>query len=208
MSIVWSCPLAVDAYALAGREVVVPRPDCPCCDQPMIFWFGYERFVRCGGDWPIWVRRAKCVACAITHALLPAFCLVGRLDSVEVIGAALASAVVGVGDRRAALVAGVAHSTVRGWRRRYRSRCAALAAGFSALAVELGSIAPVYSSDGPRAGLEALGAAWDAARSRFAEVAMGLWRFASVVCSGAVLATTTDSPWAGAGGRRFIPPVP
>ena len=79
MAMVWPCTMAVDAYAAAGREVVVPRPGCPARERPMIFWSGYERFVRCGTDWRIWVRRAKCMTCQVSHALLPAFCLLGRL---------------------------------------------------------------------------------------------------------------------------------
>jgi hypothetical protein len=31
MAIVWPCPLAVDAYAAAGRDLGFPRPDCPSC---------------------------------------------------------------------------------------------------------------------------------------------------------------------------------
>src|SRR5258707_14012767 len=46
MAIVWPCPLTVDAYADAGREVEVPRPDCPSCAGPVVFWSGYRRYVR------------------------------------------------------------------------------------------------------------------------------------------------------------------
>ena len=28
MSMVWPCPLTVDAYASVGRAVQVPRPEC------------------------------------------------------------------------------------------------------------------------------------------------------------------------------------
>ncbi len=47
MSIVWPCPLTVDAYALMGRAVKVPRPQCPWCLVPAGFWSGYWRHVRC-----------------------------------------------------------------------------------------------------------------------------------------------------------------
>ena len=47
MSIVWPCPLTVDAYALMGRAVRVPRPECPSCSSPVVFWSGYWRHVRC-----------------------------------------------------------------------------------------------------------------------------------------------------------------
>ena len=77
VAIVWPSPLDVDAYAAAGRDVDVPRPDCPACGRTMIFWAGYQRDVRVGSVRRIWVRRAKCVGCAVSHALVPAFCLLG-----------------------------------------------------------------------------------------------------------------------------------
>ena len=49
MSRVWLCPLTVDAYASMGRAVRVPRPECPSCLVPVVFWSGYRRFVRSGG---------------------------------------------------------------------------------------------------------------------------------------------------------------
>ncbi len=42
--IVWACRLDAVAYEAAGREVEVPRPSCPCCRRPMVFWSGYWRF--------------------------------------------------------------------------------------------------------------------------------------------------------------------
>ena len=38
VAIVWPCPLAVDAYAAAGRDVGFPRPACPSCAGPLVFW--------------------------------------------------------------------------------------------------------------------------------------------------------------------------
>lgn len=55
----------------------------------MIFWSGYSRTVRDGEDWLIWVRRSRCVACPVSHCLLPAFCLFRRLYGAEAIGPAL-----------------------------------------------------------------------------------------------------------------------
>jgi len=40
VAIVWPCPLAVDAYAAAGREVGFPQPSCPSCAGPLVFWSG------------------------------------------------------------------------------------------------------------------------------------------------------------------------
>lgn len=124
----------------------------------------------------IFIRRARCSACATSHALIPALLLSRRFDHVEVIGTALTRAVSGAGMRPIALHLGVPHSTARDWRRRYRARAPTLAAGFAALAVELGGLAPDVSRDPETAGLEALAAAWERARRRFGTSIPTPWR--------------------------------
>ncbi len=58
VAIVWPCPLAVDAYAAAGRDLGFPRPHCPSCAGPLVFWSGYRRYVReAGRYWKIFVPR-------------------------------------------------------------------------------------------------------------------------------------------------------
>ncbi len=216
VAIVWPCPDGVEAYAAAGRAVVVPRPGCPRCDRPMIFWAGYPRFVRAhaGRLYRVWVRRAKCPSCRVTHALLPAFVLLGRVDVVEVIGAVLDRAVAGAGLRPVAHALGVPHSTARDWRRRFRARAPALAAGLAALAVEFGGVAPVLPAEPEAAALVALGAAWAWACQRRQRSGgpggqvPGRWGFAAVASGGGWLAATTPPPWAGPGGRRWLAPVP
>ena len=208
VAIVWPTPLNVEAYAAAGRDVEVPRPDCPACERPMIFWPGYRRDVRVGDVRRIWVRRAKCRACAATHALLPAFCLLRRLDAVEVIGSGLVAGVNGTGMRSVALALDVPHTTVRGWWRRFRLRAPMVAAAFAALATSLGSVAPALSAEPARAAVEATGAAWAAARRLLGDRLPPPWRFASAVSGGELLGTTTHPPWSGGGGGRLMPPVP
>ncbi len=208
MAIVWPCSLSVDEYEAAGRDVEVPRPNCPSCATPMIFWSGYSRTVRDGGDRRIWVRRSRCVHCLTSHGLLPAFCLLGRLYGVEVMGPAVAAIVGGTLTREVAETAGFPYTTVRDWRRRHRHRGPTMSAGFAALAVELGAPAPVLAGVAERAALQALGCAWATARARFGDVVAGLWRFWALVSGGEALATTTDPPWLSVGGRRLIPPVP
>lgn len=161
-----------------------------------------------GGDRRIWVRRSKCVPCRTSHCLLPAFCLLGRLYSAEVIGPAVAAIVDGALTREVADAVDFPYTTVRDWRRRHRDRSSVLAAGFAALAVELGAGAPPLASVPEQAALEALGAAWAATRDRYRAAVAGLWRFWSVVSGGVALSTTTDTPWTSVGGRRLIPPVP
>jgi hypothetical protein len=91
----------------------------------MVFWSGYTRSVRSGMVVVrIWVKRARCPACRASHALLPSFCLLGRLDAVEVIGPAVKAVAAGQGTRRVAqqIDPDFAYTTVRGWYRRHRQR--------------------------------------------------------------------------------------
>lgn len=207
VTIVWACRQGVDAYAAAGRGVQVPRPRCPACARSMIFWSGYWRFTRAVAG-RCWVKRARCTSCLVSHALLPSFALVRRLDEVRVVVRALAGVVSGRGMRPLARELEVPHETLRGWRRRYRGRSPTLAAGFAALVVALGGVGPELSADPERAGLEALGAAWWQARRRFGDEVPAVFEFASVVSGGELLGTTTSPPWAGLGRTALMPPVP
>lgn len=209
MAIVWPCPMSVDAYVAAGREVEVPRPDCPRCGGVMSWWSGYRRFVRAGGtSRGIFVPRVRCAACEKTDAVLPAFVLCGRLDAVESVGAVVETVVAGVGGvRPAAAAADVPHTTARGWVRRFAARSAALAVAFAALAVELGGVVAGLGNAAGHA-LVALAAAFEAARALPGWGALGRWRFASAVSGGALFATNTNSPYLVVGRRRLMPPVP
>ena len=108
MAIVWPCPLPVDAYVAAGREVEVPRPACPSCAGPLVFWSGYWRHVRAAGRCrKIFVPRLRCGPCRVSHALLPAFVLAWRLDVAETVGAVIGQVAGGAcGVRPAAARAG------------------------------------------------------------------------------------------------------
>ncbi len=73
MSMVWPCPLTAGAYASMGRAVQVPRPECPSCSSPVVFWSGYWRHVRWQRrERKIFIPRVRCRGCRVTHALLPA----------------------------------------------------------------------------------------------------------------------------------------
>lgn len=176
----------------------------------MIFWSGYERAVRDGDTRRMWVRRAKCTGCRpnVSHALLPAFVLPWRFYAVGVIGAALARMAAGESPGSVARATATPYATVRDWRWRYRARAPALAAGFAAAAVALGAQASGLSGDPPVAALQALGAAWAAARARLGEGCPGLWRYAATVTGGGLLATTTAPSWTAPGGGPLLPPVP
>ena len=210
MAIVWPCPLSVDAYVGAGREIEVPRPACPDCSGSMTKWSGYSRFVREAGRCrAIFVPRARCAPCAKTHALLPAFVVVGRLDVAASIGSAIEE-VTGhrSGVRPVARTLGVPHTTARGWLRRFSARARELAVAFAALSVELGAVAPATTGASDVDALFALRSAFEQASGLPGWLALGLWRFASAICGRRLLSTNTDSPYLVFGRRRFMPPVP
>ena len=210
MAIVWPCPLPVDAYVAAGRKVQVPRPVCPSCAGPLVFWSGYWRHIRAAGRCrKMFVPRLRCGPCRVTHALLPAFVLAWRLDVAEVVGAVIAQvARGGCGVRPAAARAGVPDTTARGWVRRFRARAPELGVAFAALAVDLGGEAIRPPAEPGRFALAAVTAAFDAAAALPGWLAAGLWRFASAVSGGRLIAANTGSPFLVVGKRRFMPPVP
>jgi hypothetical protein len=208
MSMVWPCPLTVDAYASLGRAVKVPRPECPSCLVPVVFWSGYWRHVRWRRrERKVFIPRVRCRACGVTHALLPAFVLVRRLDAAEPAGAVIGQvAAGGCGVRRAAAAAGVPHTTARGWVRRFAARAGELAVSFSALAVELGGEAVRPQPDRCRSAVVAIVVAFTAAAGLPGWVALGRWRFACAVTGGSLLAANASSPFLVIGRRRFMPP--
>jgi Domain of unknown function (DUF6431) len=210
VAIVWPCPLPVDAYIAAGRRVEFPRPACPACAGPLVFWSGYRRHVRAaGGCREIFVPRLRCVGCGVSHALLPAFVLAWRLDVVETVGAVIAEvAGGGCGVRPAAARAGVPHTTARGWVRRFCARAGELGTAFAALAVELGGDAVRPPAAAGRFALAAVGAAFRAAAALPGWLPLGVWRFASSVSGGRLIMANTISPYLIVGSRRFMPPVP
>ncbi len=210
MAIVWPCSLSVDEYRAAGDDVLVPRPDCPSCSTPMMFWSAYTRSVRHAGlCHRIRLRRARCRPCRQSHALVPSFCALGRLDVIDTIGAVITAVVTEPGGvRPAAARAEVPHGTARDWVRRFRCRAGALGAVFGSLVVELSGLAPRPPAGAEAASLWLMKAAWVEARSRHGTAIAGLWLFVNLVCGGAMLAATTDPLSTVNGNRRVMPPVP
>jgi len=199
VSIVFACALSVDAYVDLGRDVEVPRPNCPACAQAMGFWGFYRRDVRAGTIVRLLVRRARCLSCRTSHALLPDFAVHGRLDSAEVIGAGIDAMASGAGARSAAAQCpGVPHTTVRDWRRRLASRAPMLTAGFWAACLAWGDLVPrVVVSDALPVLCAAITAAVAAARRRFGAEG-SRWRIANRIIGGHLISTNTDPLWAAA----------
>jgi hypothetical protein len=213
VSIVWPCSLSVDEYVATGREVAVPRPNCPSCRQLMIFWSGYRRFVREGGRCAqMWVPRARCEVCSVSHALLPAFVVTNRLDVTETIGAMLDEVSERPeGVRPVAERLGIPHTTARGWVRRFAARSADLAVAFAALAVDLGGevLAPsTLPLDATCHALAAIRVLWRVASGLAGWLSCGRWRFICSITGGSFIATNTNALFLFVGKRRFMPPVP
>ncbi|HEY5272399.1 MAG TPA: DUF6431 domain-containing protein [Acidimicrobiales bacterium] len=210
MAIVWPCPLSLDAYVAQGREIEIPEQFCPGCTGPMTRWSGYRRFVReAGRAQAIFVARLRCRACAVTHALLPSFCLLKRLDVAPTIGRVIEAVLdKASGVRPLALALAVPHTTARGWVRRFRDRAEEHAAAFAAVTVDLGGEAPSPSGEPALDALQGLRAAFDHAAAFPGWAVLGCWRCCSAICGGRLLATNTTSPYLVVGKRRFMPPVP
>jgi len=202
----------VSAYVALGQQVDVGEHACPgpACERRRLGgWSGYWRWVRGPGTDQLWIRRGRCSRCLRSHALLPDFLLERRLDDVEVIGQALALGIVGgLGMRRVANQVGVPMTTARDWRRRFELRAPTLAAALVAMAVQLDPAAVLLSTDGETAALEALGAAWLRARTRFGERTPVLWRFWSLISGGRALGTNRSPPATRAFGAGWMAPSP
>lgn len=126
--------------------------------------------------------------------MLPDALLARRVDTVAVIGAALAGAATGTGHRPVAEAVGRPVSTVRGWLRRFRAGAERIVRHFRAWALRLD---PMFDTVAPAGSpladaVEAIG--WRAAPRRCASGARPGWSWASVLSVGRLLANT-NSPW-------------
>jgi hypothetical protein len=79
---------------------------------------------------------------------------------------------------------------------------------FAALAVELGGEAIRPAPGAAGLALAAIRAAFEAACALPGWAGLGVWRFASSVSGGELIAANATSPWLIVGKRRFMPPVP
>jgi len=194
MAIVWHTKMTAHEYAAAGDDLEVPRPNCPACVVAMVFWGSYNRPVRIGPvDLRLRIHRAMCKSCRSSHALLPDLVAVGRLDSIEVIGAAVVEMAAGATAGAIARRASLPYATVRDWRRRFASRAKLLSAGLLAATVALGDLVPRLPLGEVLAALCAVTAAARACRRRFA-IDGSDWAVANLVAGGHLFSANTDPP--------------
>ena len=121
----------------------------------------------------------------------------GRLDAVGVIGAALEAMVgpPGHGTRNVAQRAGLPHTTVRDWRRRFVSRAEVLASGANRAVVALGGVVPRLAGTPGAVVIGALRAAWREALRCSRGAVASLWRFANGLLGSHLLSTNINPPW-------------
>jgi uncharacterized protein DUF6431 len=191
LAIVFRCPVSVSEYSVAGKQVEVPEQPCPTCGERLCWWFGYWRGVREGGARVLlWVRRGRCSACLVTHAMLPDFVVERRQYAVEVIGGGLELAAQS-SAWKASEEMELPFSTVRDWRDRCRQRAEQLQAR---LALKVGARIGELPVRPLKALLAVLDAVWRRSLERDPSVG-GRWRFWNAVFSGKGLATNTMPGW-------------
>jgi len=122
-------PVEVDRR-LRGGELA-----CPCGGGLSPWGRARQRTVH--GIGVLRPRRARCVACQVTHVLLAVSCLLRRADAAGVIGSALVLKASGRGHRPIADRLGRPVSTVRGWLRAFAGNAEWVRAVFAALLGEL-----------------------------------------------------------------------
>jgi hypothetical protein len=134
----------------------------------------------------------------MTHVLLPVSGLSRRADVVEVIGAALEMKAIGAGHRTIAGRLGRPATTVRGWLRRFAARAALVAGVFTshlvAVAEDPAAVLPAPAPTVFADAVAAVIACGMAVRSRFSMVTAPIWRVASAVSRGLLLAPGRPPP--------------
>ncbi len=189
---VWPCPLPVDVYAAAGRGVGFPRPlDCLSCGGTMTFWSGYQRYVRVGGrSRKIFVPRLRCGRCGVSHALLPAFVLAWRLDVDGWFGDRAG------GRRRVRCAPGRGPGGCPVYDR--AGGCAGSPAGPWSSARGSRRWPSSWARSRSARLMGRAGSQWPASGRRFRRppgwLAVGLWRFASAVSGGRLIAANKAHP--------------
>lgn len=171
----------------------------------MVFCGWYRRAVRDVdlAVYALWVRRGRCSVCrGQNHALLPSFCLPGRLDVVAVIGSAISAVVMheAVVSQPPQPDAGVPATTVRSWVRRHRQRAQELLFGLLG-AAGMSAQAGGFTGPAERSALVTLvGLGW----ALSVPLGLGSWPAVSVLTNGAWLRVRMNPRWEDAARRRLM----
>ena len=137
--------------------------------------------------------------------LLPVAVLLRRADAVEVVGAAIAAKVTGLGARPIAALVDRPLGTVRGWLRRFGCRTEVVRGWFTRLlcAVAVDPLLPEPAGSEWADAVAAIEAAAVAVVARFAVVGVTVWQVVSAASVGRLLSPgwpvgsiNTSSPWA------------
>lgn len=174
-----------------GREVEVPELSCPSCGVKLRRWGWYERTLR-GVEVPIPIRRGRCPECGRTHALLPDFVHGRRVYAVEVIGAAIEGAAVGLGAWRSSVELDIPYSTLRDWRVRCRQRALLLLSWLAGYGAKVGAVLGELPSRAVAAMVGLLEMVWRWCQKRWPEATGERWRFWNAVCGGWALGRNTS----------------
>lgn len=179
--------------AAVETDLIAARLACPTCGLGLRPWgHGVEREVRLRvGSERRRFRRSRCLACGVTHVLVPEDTLVRRRDGVEVVGAALTAKARGDGHRRIAIDLDRPASTVRGWLRRFAAMAGVLREHFTRWAHALDPGHDRVSPGGSALfdAVEAVGVLGIVAVRRFGS--RSPWSLASVVTGGGLLCNTS-----------------
>ena len=186
--------------AEVDRRLRAGELSCPCGGGLSPWGHARARLMR--GVGVLRPRRARCLACRVTHVLLAVSCLLRRADGVDDIGAALTAKASGLGHRPIAVRVGRPVSTVRGWLRALARNGEAVRAVCTALLAELDPLTgpmPVHGSVFAEV-VEAVGACAAAARRRLGVMgAVSAWQLASAVTGGRLLAPVGAGEWINTG---------
>lgn len=198
-------PVSVESRLAAGAL------SCPACLGLLVPWgWAADRRVH-GVDGVLRPRRARCVACLVTHVLLPVTMLARRAYSAATVMAALVAKAAGLGHRAVAVRLGVPAGTVRGWLRRMAGRLGAVRAVFARVAVTTaaGVTAPTGAGSPWRDMVAAVGTAAAAWRHRFGTAGVvgtvTAWQAAAALSNGRLLAPGWPASGPAGSATRVVP---
>jgi hypothetical protein len=196
--VLWEAPVVMVGSDSAEVEQRLGAGELVCPCGGVLSRWGHARPRTVRGVGLLRPRRARCVACRVTHVLLAVSCLVRRADAVEVIGAALRAKARGQGHRPIAARLGRPASTVRGWLRAFAGNAEAVRALCTGLLVELDCLAAPLEPAGSvfADAVEVIGACAAAARRRLGVIgAVSAWQQASALTGGRLLAPAGPAEW-------------